>query len=249
MTFLHYTIFVLCFSAGLCLPGSTAAAEGPEAVVLLHGLGRTTRSMAFLERRLAGAGYHVVNLPYPSRKKKIETLVEMLQEKLQTNNLHEATRLHFVTHSLGGILVRAYLAANRPANLGRVVMLSPPNKGSKMVDFLEGSSLFIYFFGPAAAELGTGPDSLPNRLGPADYEVGIIAGSRTIDPISSWLIDGNDDGRISIDQAKLEGMADFRVVKASHAFIMTKKNVAAEVLFFLQNGKFSPPIKSDANNE
>jgi pimeloyl-ACP methyl ester carboxylesterase len=223
MIFLHYTIFFLCLSAALCLPYSISAAEDPDTVVLLHGLGRTPRSMASLEERLAGAGYNVVNLAYPSRKEKIETLIVMLQDKLQARNLRAAGRLHFVTHSLGGILVRAYLAANRPANLGRVVMLSPPNKGSDVVDFWAGSSLFAYFFGPAAAELGTGPDSLPNRLGPADYEVGIITGSRTIDPVSSWIIDGKDDGRISIKQARLEGMVDFKVVKASHAFIMAKK--------------------------
>ncbi len=249
MTFWHYTIFFLCLSAGLCLPGSTGAAEGPETVVLLHGLGRTTRSMAFLEGRLAGAGYTVFNISYPSRKEKIETLVEMLLEKLQARNVEGTGRLHFVTHSLGGILVRAYLVANRPTNLGRVVMLSPPNKGSEVVDFFAANFLFGYFFGPAATELRTGPDSLPNRLGPADYEVGIITGRRTIDPISSWMIEGEDDGRISIEQARLEGMTDFRVVEASHAFIMKKGNVADEVISFLQHGRFSYPGKNGAKIE
>jgi hypothetical protein len=135
--------------------------------------------------------------------------------------------------------VRAYLSNNRPDNLGRVVMLSPPNKGSDVVDFFGEYRLFSYFFGPAAAELGTDPNSLPNRLGPADFEVGIITGDRTIDPISSWIIDGDDDGKVSIEQAKLEGMAAFRVVHVSHAFIMKDPGVVSEVIYFLQNGRLS----------
>ena len=107
------------------------------------------------------------------------------------------------------------------------------------MDFFEENSLFKYFFGPAAAELGTGYDSFPNRLGPADFEVGIITGNRTIDPISSWIIDGDDDGKVSIEQAKLEGMADFMVVGVSHAYIMADPFVVDQVILFLENGRFS----------
>ena len=197
--------------------------------------------MEYMAKRLTAAGYHVVNIPYPSRKLTIETLVENLQNSLAECCLHSASRLHFVTHSLGGILVRAYLSNNQPDNLGRVVMLSPPNQGSDVVDFFGEYRLFSYFFGPAAAELGTGEQSFPNRLGPANFEVGIITGDRTIDPISSWIIDGDDDGKVSIEQAKLEGMAAFQVVHVSHAFIMKAPGVVSEVIYFLQNGRFSKP--------
>jgi len=239
MNFLRYTILFSCFLIGIHIPCSAVKAEAKDTVVLLHGLGRTPKSMEYMQSRLTAAGYHVINLSYPSRKEKIETLVDLLHEELQTCCMEKSTRLHFVTHSLGGILVRAYLSSNRPENLGRVVMLSPPNKGSDVVDFFEEYSLFRYFFGPAAAELGTGWDSFPNKLGPADFEVGIITGNRTIDPISSWIIDGDDDGKVSIEQAKLEGMADFMVVQVSHAFIMTDRKVVDEVIYFLQNGRFS----------
>jgi hypothetical protein len=195
--------------------------------------------MDYMANRLTVAGYKVVNLSYPSRKEKIETLVDILHKEMQACCLEKSTRLHFVTHSLGGILVRGYLSNNRPENLGRVVMLSPPNKGSDVVDYFEEYSLFKYFFGPAAAELGTGQDSFPNRLGPADFEVGIITGNRTIDPISSWIIDGDDDGKVSVEQAQLEGMADFMVVQVSHAYIMENQDVVNEVIYFLQNGRFS----------
>jgi pimeloyl-ACP methyl ester carboxylesterase len=233
--FILITIFFLLCS----IPYPAFSSEEPDTVVLLHGLGRTTGSMVFMAERLAEAGYHVVNIPYPSRKQSIQTLVENLQKNLSECCMQSASRLHFVTHSLGGILVRAYLSDSRPDNLGRVVMLSPPNQGSDVVDFFGKYRLFSYFFGPAAAELGTDAQSFPGRLGPADFEVGIITGDRTIDPISSWLIDGDDDGKVSIEQAKLEGMAAFRVVHVSHAFIMKDPTVVSEVIYFLRNGRFS----------
>ena len=236
--FISITSFFL-----LCSPPCPALSSGePDTVVLLHGLGRRAQSMEYMAERLTAAGYHVVNIPYPSRKQTIETLVENLQNSLAECCLHSASRLHFVTHSLGGILVRAYLSNNRPDNLGRVVMLSPPNQGSDVVDFFGEYRLFSYFFGPAAAELGTGEQSFPNRLGPANFEVGIITGDRTIDPISSWIIDGDDDGKVSIEQAKLEGMAAFQVVHVSHAFIMKDPGVISEVIYFLRNGRFSKPV-------
>jgi len=238
-TFVRYTALFLCLLMTVGFPCSADASEDEDIVVLLHGLGRTTKSMEYMKTRLTIEGYKVVNFSYPSRQEKIETLVAILHKELQACCLEKNTRLHFVTHSLGGILVRAYLSQNKPENLGRVVMLSPPNKGSDVVDYFEEYSLFKYFFGPAAAELGTGRDSFPNRLGPADFEVGIITGSRTIDPISSWIIDGDDDGKVSIEQAKLEGMADFMVVQVSHAYIMTSPYVVNEVIYFLQNGRFS----------
>lgn len=239
MIFLKYTILFSCFLIGIHSHCWAVAAEEKDTVILLHGLGRTPKSMEYMQSRLTTAGYDVINFSYPSRKEKIETLVDILHEELQSCCPERNTRLHFVTHSLGGILVRAYLSGNKPENLGRVVMLSPPNKGSDVVDFFEEYSLFRYFFGPAAAELGTGWNSFPNKLGPADFEVGIITGNRTIDPISSWIIDGDDDGKVSIEQAKLEGMADFMVVQVSHAFIMTDRKVIDEVIYFLQNGRFS----------
>ena len=238
---LKYFIILGLFLLPGCFSNPASAGKNPDTVVLLHGLGRKAGSMAYMAERLAEEGYHVVNLAYPSRQRNIDTLVEYLRKSLAECCLNTASRLHFVTHSLGGIIVRAYLSGSRPANLGRVVMLSPPNRGSEVVDFFGEYRLFTYFFGPAAAELGTDPNSLPNRLGPADFEVGIITGDRTIDPISSWIIDGDDDGKVSIEQAKLEGMAAFRVVHVSHAFIMKDPGVVSEVIYFLQNGRFSKP--------
>jgi hypothetical protein len=228
-------IIIICrdSTAGAAPSGNSAM------VVLLHGLGRSARSMVYMDERLTAAGYTVFNYDYESREKEIASLVDDLHDFIAECCQQEGTTLHFVTHSLGGILVRALLARKRPGNLGRVVMLSPPNKGSETVDYLGDYTFFEKIFGPAAMQLGTGPDSFPNRLGPADFELGIITGDRTIDPVSSWIIPGEDDGKVAIARTKLEGMADFMVMDVSHTFIMQKPEVVDEVIHFLQKGKFN----------
>jgi hypothetical protein len=227
----------------LCIIGSTSISaqelDPPDMVVLLHGLGRTSKSMNYMQGRLSEAGYQVFNYDYESRKSAIDSLVADLQQYLETCCSQKELDLHFVTHSLGGILVRALIAKERPENLDRVVMLSPPNKGSETVDLLKDYSLFKKIFGPASMQLGTDPESIPNSLGPADFELGIITGDKTIDPISSWIIPGVDDGKVAVKNTKLEGMADFLLVNVSHAYIMENPQVVLEVIHFLKNGKFS----------
>ena len=236
-TYLSIAAVLLCIMASTSFSAQESAF--PETVVLLHGLGRTSKSMNYMQGRLTEAGYHVFNYDYESRKNEIDSLVTDLQQYLQTCCSQKKSDLHFVTHSLGGILVRALIAREKPENLGRVVMLSPPNKGSETVDLLKDYSLFKKIFGPASMDLGTDPESFPNRLGPADFELGIITGDRTIDPISSWIIPGVDDGKVAVEHTKLEGMTDFLVVNVSHAYIMENPEVVLEVINFLKNGRFS----------
>ena len=145
----------------------------------------------------------------------------------------------FVTHSLGGIITRAFLEKGRPPNLGRVVMIAPPNSGSDVVDSLGGNWILRRFLGPAFTELGTSGSSAPNRLGPAAYEVGIIAGNRSWNPLGSLLIDGTDDGAVAVVSSRLEGMKDFLIIPAGHTLIMEDAAVIAEVLHFLREGRFS----------
>jgi triacylglycerol lipase len=213
-------------------------APDAETVVLVHGLGRTPMSMALLGARLADAGYRVVNVDYPSTREPMEQLVEVLRARLEECCATDLEHLHFVTHSMGGIVVRRYLAEYSPEHEGRVVMLSPPSHGSEVVDAFDESPLLRMLLGPAGSELGTDSASIPNRLGPAHFELGIITGNRTVNPINSWLIPGPDDGKVSVESARVEG-ADFLVVPATHPFIMNRRDVAGEVVSFLRSGHFT----------
>jgi len=193
--------------------------------------------MSFLESKLGDAGFRVHNLEYDSTDLTPAELVAELGRLLQGCCASEQ-RIHFVTHSLGGILVRAYLADHRVPNLGRVVMLAPPNRGSEIVDAIGDSFVFEAALGPTAALLGTGPDSLPNRLPPPDFELGIIAGTSSVNPVGSALIPGESDGTVSVASTKLDGMTDFLEVPHSHTFIMQSDDVAQQVIEFLRNGRF-----------
>jgi len=212
-----------------------------QCVVLLHGLARTDRSMAKLDKYLKKAGYKTANIDYPSRQKPIEELAYIaVPEGLQTCGQEKAKKIHFVTHSMGGIVLRYYLKHENLANLGRVVMLSPPNQGSPVVDEIGDWGLYKSINGPAGQQLGTGLNSVPLSLGPVDYPVGIITGNKHsfFDAWAAKLIPGDDDGKVSIEGAKVAGMSDFLVVPYTHSFIMKKKDVLSQSVFFLLNGSF-----------
>jgi len=217
-----------------------ALTEPTEVVALLHGLYRSERSMRPLEAPLGEAGYRVVNLDYDSRSKSQEALVAELDGLLGAC-CAQAPKLHFVTHSLGGIVTRAWIAARRPTNLGRVVMLAPPNRGSPLGDLVAGSSVLRFLMGTTAAELGTDPASLPNRLPPADFELGVIAGTSNYNPMRAMFLDGDHDGTVPVTSTRLEGMRDFVTVPASHTFIMRSDDALAQTLAFLKNGRFTRP--------
>lgn len=228
-------------SSALELRAAAPNARPPssEAVILLHGLCRTPRSMSKMARALAEAGYRVRNVDYPSRTAPIQVLAdEAMGRALAECRQDGATRIDFVTHSLGGILVRSYLARHAVPDLGRVVMLAPPNQGSEVVDKLGRFFLFRWINGPAGNELGTDKNSTPNRLGPANFPVGIIAGDRSINWINSLLIPGPDDGKVPVQRARLAGMSDFIVIHAAHPFIMRNHDAIRQTIHFLRAGEF-----------
>ena len=209
-------------------------------VILLHGMGRSHRSMATMATHLAEKGYRVVNLDYPSTQASIETLSQgIVAETVRRCRLERPSApIHFVTHSLGGILVRQYLQTHRLPPESRVVMLSPPNQGSEIADLMEDFFLYRWIMGPAGQQLGTTAASLPNRLGPVDVPVGIITGDSTVEPWFSSRMPGPDDGKVSVARARLAEMTDFLVVHKSHGFIMNDPEVIAQTTHFLEHGVF-----------
>ena len=223
-------------------PTVVAPDRAGETVFLLHGLARSSGSMRKIADAARAEGYAVVNLDYPSTTATIETLAEThLAPALQRALGLGATRIHFVTHSMGGIVVRQYLATHALPQLGRVVMLGPPNRGSELVDTFGRYAPFVWVNGPAGHQLGTGPDSLPNRLGGVSYPVGVIAGTRSFNPVYSALIDGPDDGKVGVERAKLDGMGDLLVLYENHTFMMRSNEVIRQSLLFLREGRFDHP--------
>lgn len=211
--------------AGLLLMLAAVPAMASECVVLLHGLGRSYLSMTVLQFALENAGYEVWNEGYPSRSKTVEELAPVVGEALDDCRARGARRVHFVTHSMGGILVRAYFRGRAVPDAGRVVMLAPPNRGSAIVDANRESWWFRWSTGPAGQQLGTGSDSLPNTLPPLPLEVGVIA--------------GRHDGKVSVASTRLAEMKEHLVVDSAHTFLMNTPTVIRQVKAFLKDGAFS----------
>lgn len=218
----------------------TAQPAPREHVILLHGLCRTSASMSAMQQALLNAGYAVTNVDYPSRTDSIKILSESaISPALAECRRKGAARIHFVTHSLGGILVRSYFSRHAAAaDIGNVVMLGPPNQGSEVVDRFGDWVVFSLINGPAGRELGTAPTSTPNLLGPTSLHVGIIAGNRSFNWINSLFILGPDDGKVSVERTKLDGMSDHLVIGATHPFLMSNRMAILQTVAFLRQGLF-----------
>jgi len=234
-------IFLLLILSLSCGSGEKKPpVKAGEHVILLHGLTRTSRSMAKLEKSLSSHGFSVINVSYPSRKLPIEYLAntffnDVIKPYLKTS----PPKIHFVTHSMGGIIIRYYLKYHEITNLGRTVMLSPPNQGSELVDRLKNDFLIKKIYGPVVQQLGTDKESIPLNLGPVNFELGIIAGNRSFNPINSLILPGPDDGVVSVERTKVEGMKDFLILPQTHTFIMQSQDVIDQVIHFLKHGEFT----------
>lgn len=228
-------------TAMLCMGtiAALAASQDKECVIVLHGLGRTEASMSKIEKALIENNYLVWNEEYPSREADIETLsATHIPKGVHQCEEWNAAAIHFVTHSMGGILVRQYLQSNNIPGLGKILMLAPPNHGSEVVDHMKEGSFFQEIMGPAGQQLSTQHSSKPNSLKPIPGTIGIIAGSVTSDPWFAWMFDGPNDGKVSVDSARLDEMTDFLVVEHGHTFIMSHSEVIDQILYFLKHGKF-----------
>ena len=229
---MHKKILLL---VGLLAASVPAVAQ--DCVVLLHGLAKSDRDMRKLERRLSDEGFTTVNHDYASTSKPIEELsTEVVAPALTKCGTYD--RVHFVTHSMGGIVVRHYLSRHDISGLGRVVMLAPPNNGSEVIDSYRDIPGFETFGGPSGLQLGTGAESLPKTLGVVEFDLGIIAGTRSVNLVLSSILPGSDDGKVTVESTRTEGMNDHLSMPVTHPFMMKNGQVIEQVIHYLENGRF-----------
>ncbi len=239
-----FFIVLALFLASRMPPLAAGADKAGGCVILLHGMGRTHYSMSLIEDALLESGYQVWNQSYPSLTKSVgELATPAIEPGLKYCAENKSAPIHFVTHSLGGILVRYYLQEHDIENLGRIVMLAPPNQGSEITDEMKDDFIYQTFLGPAGQELETAQESLPNRLRPIPGEIGIIAGEKNGKPWFLPEIPGKDDGKVAVARTRLPEMKDFLLVKSGHTFIMRNEKVIQQILHFLAHGKFQHDCK------
>ena len=238
---------LLALTIGLCIllaqdislaGGVPDAAEGntAEPVVLLHGLGRNNTAMWKLASRLEEDGFDVHRIGYSSFKESPGEMIASVTMQINECCADETRAVHFVGHSLGGLLIRAYLQSYRPPVLGNTVLIGTPNSGTEIADHFEGHALVEYLL-PAATQLGTSPESLPNRLPEPDYPVGIIAG--VVDSeLGEHFFPGPNDGMVPVESTQLDSMTDFIVLETGHSMMRYDRDVAIQVIHFLEKGGF-----------
>jgi triacylglycerol lipase len=233
---------ILTLSSNHLLAKQPSPAKNDEYVVILHGIARSKDHMADLAEFLQQNGYHTVNINYPSTKYPLKKLSQIIQKEI-TSQVPPKSTVNFVGYSMGGLLIRIILQDAQYENLGKAVQLAPPNNGSEVADFIKNNWLYQKIYGPAGQQLTTDQKRINHLLnGKITYPLGVIAGNFSIDPISSAIIPGDDDGKVSIASTKIDGMQDHIIIKSSHTFFPSNKNVQKQVLHFLKFGKFKKPL-------
>jgi pimeloyl-ACP methyl ester carboxylesterase len=210
------------------------------AVVLIHGLGRTGMSMRVIAAALRKAGYPTLS-PWYGLRRSMPEIVEYLRPRIAEFTAAHPGPLHIVTHSLGGLVSRAYINAHRPEQLGRVVMLAPPNAGSELADFVFNLGLHNLILGPVGPHLRTSrADEHESELGQVDFDLGVIAGDLPLDPIlAPLLLPGANDGKVAVEATKIDGMRDHIVLPVQHTFMVQDSRVIEQIKAYLATGAFS----------
>lgn len=208
--------------------------RGGPVVVLLHGLWRGWRAMQPLARALENEGYSTLNIPYPSSRLPIGTLANHVRTHIE--KLPSDQPVNFITHSLGGILARAILSDNPSWETGKVIMLAPPHGGSEIVDWSKHHPLLHLALGPAGRSLGT--DGAPSTLPflPQGTDAAVIMGNRCSIPIFKGLLGDQNDGIVSAERGRIDGLKGFTVIDADHTFIQMHPETIRLSLQFLKDG-------------
>ena len=215
-------------------------------VILLHGLGRATWSMNPLARHLRAAGYSVLNFQYASGRTDIDSHAQSLGSVIRRLG-DSVTHISFVGHSMGNIVVRRYLSQTRSSpsdretdpRLHRMVMLGPPNQGSRLARFFGGTIPFQMITGMSGSQLGRQWGDFSVNLATPRFEFGIIAGGHGLGKkISNVLLNGPDDLIVSVDETKLVGAHDFIVRPFLHTTIMKHPAALELTARFLRDGYF-----------
>lgn len=216
---------------------STAEHSNKPVVMMLHGWGRNPSAMWYIGKQMEKSGFDVVRLEYHSLTQGPDEIMTDITGQINTFCTdHPKRQIHFVGHSMGGLVIRAFLEKNNIPNLGRVVLMGTPNQGVPIVDRYR-DTWWMKALGPSAATLGTNSDSFPASIGPPDYPIGIIAG-HTDSTFNDRLIPGRDDGLVPVESTLLPGMTDFIVINSGHWTMRYDKEIARQVILFLNSGRF-----------
>ena len=227
---------LLCIMAGVFAGAEEPVdkvAAGSETVVLLHGMGRTRASMWLMEVRLRSAGYTVLNFPYSAKATTMDLLSEELRvflaEKVET------PVYHLIGHSLGNIILRNGFKKGYPPGLGRIVMLAPPNRPAEMARAFKDNPIYRWFTGDSGQQLAS--EEFYETLPVPPVEFGVVAGDRG----QRLTFKEPNDGVVTVESTKLEGMKAWALVHHAHTFIMNSRQVALLCMQFLRHGNFDLP--------
>lgn len=213
--------------------------NGNDYIVLIHGLMNSSRRMGKFEAYFSQKGFQVLNIDYPSNKYPIETLSDQyLKPVVEAIPLNPGQKVHFITHSMGGLLLRYYLSTHSFDQVGHVVMISPPNHGSEWADLLLKSKSARKVAGPAAFELRTRDNDFFKKLGPIQFKLGIIAGKKSYGKHADRYLPGEDDGMVTVKSMKLKGMLDFIVLNEHHRGLTWNQEAMLQSYAFIQNSRF-----------
>lgn len=209
---------------------------GKEKVVLVHGYGRSPAAMKAIAEYLEDAGYQVYRLGYSSMTRDIEGVKREVFRKADKFIANTDDRVHFVGHSLGGLLVRSYLDQRNLSQLGNVVIMGSPNKGTPLVEHLKDKWYFS-LGGPVATSLSSKGSKFLQSLKAPYYRLGVIAG--VVDRAGDeGIIPGQDDGIVPLESALVAGARDTIVLNVSHYMMRSDKRVLQQMLHFIKKVSF-----------